>query len=319
LNTEDLHHSYAATIDLPTSEGRTAHSEFQLLPKSVVTFDVGGNAITLKLNGKRSSTGYTFVDKSNFDQWLEPLAYATPRIRQDLKSLRGPDYPLLTHSIVKASNSNSTTLYDVLDSVGDDSGSGRYVYPHNTFFKPGVLDLTRFVVKYDHDNAYFTLKFRSLSNPGWHPEYGFQLTYAAIAIDQDSIRGSGTQLVSHNANYLLPEKNGYEKLILVGGGIQLEDGHGKVLAAYVPSGQDTKNPLGSTLSGTIAFALPLSYLGKPDSSWTFTVLSGAQDDHGGAGLGEFRTVNKSATEWNGGGKQSPDDSNVYDVLIAAHK
>jgi carbohydrate-binding DOMON domain-containing protein len=46
------------------------------------------------------------------------------------------------------------------------------------------------------------------------------------------------------------------------------------------------------------------------------VLVGAQDDHGGAGIGEFRNVNADAGEWSGGGKKSVSDPNVYDVLVA---
>jgi hypothetical protein len=116
--------------------------------------------------------------------------------------------------------------------------------------------------------------------------------------------------------FRLDANRAYEKLILVGGGVRLEDQHGKVIAAYVPVSPDISNPLGNTETSTIDFALPLSLLGRPAKGWTFTVLTGAQDDHGGSGLGEFRTVNKEAGEWNGGGKRFPTGSNVYDTLQA---
>ena len=169
---------------------------------------------------------------------------------------------------------------------------------------------------YDSVNAYFALHFRALSNPGWHPEYGFQLTEAIIAVDEDGIVGSGSRRVSHNANYTLDERHAYERLILIGGGMSIEDDRGNVRAAYRPIPTDVTNPLGNSGRGIISFAVPLSYLGRPSATWTFSVLVGAQDDHGGAGIGEFRTVNPEAGEWNGGGRKGTADPNVYDVLVA---
>ncbi|MEK7251498.1 MAG: glucodextranase DOMON-like domain-containing protein, partial [Bacteroidota bacterium] len=250
---------------------------------------------------------------------LDSLHLATPKLRQGLSALKDPDYPVLTLSQIKAAITTSKTLVDVTDPTGDDNGTGAFEYPANPNFVRGSFDLTNFTVSFDDKNVYFYLKFQALSNPGWHPEYGFQLTYVAIAIDEDGVKDSGKRLVEQNANYMLDEQRAYEKLILVGGGVRLEDKSGNILAAYIPAGADISNPLGNAESGTISFALPLSYLGKPSSKWTFTILAGAQDDHGGAGLGEFRTVNREVGEWNGGGKTNPNDSNVYDVLIVPGK
>lgn len=201
------------------------------------------------------------------------------------------------------------------DPSGDDKGTGAFEYPLNPVLRKGSLDIVHFSLSKDKMSAYFTLKFSALSNPGWHPEYGFQLTYIAIAIDEDRVRNSGKRLVEQNANYILDEQYAYEKLVLVGGGVRLEDKSGRILTAYIPTEADVKNPLGNTDTSTISFALPLSYLGIPTKAWRFTILVGAQDDHGGSGLGEFRTVNKEAGEWSGGGKRRQDEPNVYDVLV----
>jgi hypothetical protein len=46
-----------------------------------------------------------------------------------------------------------------------------------------------------------------------------------------------------------------------------------------------------------------------------TILSGGQDDHGGAGIGEFRDVLELPEEWHGGGADSKREaSRVFDVL-----
>ena len=60
--------------------------------------------------------------------------------------------------------------------------------------------------------------------------------------------------------------------------------------------------------------IPQKFLGTPDDRWKFTILVGAQNDHGGAVLVAFRSVEQKTTDWTGGGKQNYDASNVYDVL-----
>lgn len=75
------------------------------------------------------------------------------------------------------------------------------------------------------------------------------------------------------------------------------------------------NPLGNVREKRVAFAIPNTYLGNPDEKWRYLVLIGAQDDHGGAGIGVFREVQRAAGEWHGGGKQDPAGPNVYDVIL----
>ncbi|MDW7682096.1 MAG: glucodextranase DOMON-like domain-containing protein, partial [bacterium] len=56
-------------------------------------------------------------------------------------------------------------------------------------------------------------------------------------------------------------------------------------------------------------------LGENAESWRLTIMVGGQDDHGGAGLGEFRNVGKTATEWHGGGgEEEVGNCNIYDFL-----
>ena len=243
------------------------------------------------------------------------LTLARPRIAGNLKSLRGPGYPLLPHDIIMKRNPASHPIVDITLSPGADSPA--YSYPRNPLFVPGSFSLRRFAVSADSQYAYFTLRFAALSDPGWHPEYGFQLTFAAIAIDADGVRGSGRDRIGRNAEVRLDSTHWYEKIIYVGGGIQMEDARGNVLTAYFPLKEDALHPFGDAASGTIRFALPTALLGHPDSSWTFTVVAGGQDDHGGSGLGEFRTVNRDRGEWNGGGKLRPGDPNIYGTITAA--
>lgn len=157
------------------------------------------------------------------------------------------------------------------------------------------------------------MRFKKLVDPGWHPEYGFQLTYAAIAIDQDGIANSGKRDVGMNSQFILEPALAFEKVIYVGGGLRVDDSDGKILAQYIPVDNDVLNPLGDISTGTIEFAIPQKYIGIPNEKWRFTVLIGGQDDHGGAGIGDFRAVDAKAGEWSGGGKTDPKLPNVYDV------
>ncbi|MBI3577976.1 MAG: hypothetical protein HY089_01030 [Ignavibacteriales bacterium] len=166
---------------------------------------------------------------------------------------------------------------------------------------------------------YFRMQFQNLSNPGWHPEYGFQLTYAAIAIDKDGKSGVGQTNVGMNSNYILDKQFAFENIIYVGGGFRVVDAKGKILAEYLPVSDDGKQPLGDTKEKIISFAIPVELLGKPETSWRYTVLVGCQDDHGGAGVGDFRSVETVAKEWTGGGKKKPTDSNVYDVILPLNR
>ena len=246
---------------------------------------------------------------------LDSLEFQKPKIIPGLKAMAGPDHTMLSHAQIKYSNPDAQIVFENEDPPEDDNGPGTYTYPLHPYFISGCLDLLRFSVSVDHEYAYFALRFRALANPGWHPEYGFQLTYAAIAIDEDQVPGSGETEVPYNAGYSVAREWAYEKFVLVGGGIRIESADRKILAEYVPSPNDTENPFGDSSAGTVSFAIPMSILGHPDSSWRFTVLVGAQDDHGGAGLGEFRAVESDRGEWYGGGKTRAGDSNIYDVLL----
>jgi carbohydrate-binding DOMON domain-containing protein len=112
----------------------------------------------------------------------------------------------------------------------------------------------------------------------------------------------------------LPNGLGYERIVYVGGGVRIEDAGGTVLAEYRPVDEDAKRPIGNAAEGTISFTIPRDLLGPLSGSTRWAVFVGAQDDHGGAGLGDFRSVERTVGEWHGGGRRSDLDPNVYDEL-----
>ena len=243
---------------------------------------------------------------------LSNLTFAVPASSRDFPSLRGPSYPILSLDDVKKVDPSARVLWDASDPARDDTGSSGYRYPLNPVFQPGILDVTHCRIASDSSNLYVELQFRDLVNPGWHPEYGFQLTYVALAVDRGDQDGS--RRVGMNAQYEFPLGFKFQRILYVGGGIRIDDAAGNAIAEYRPKAGDVRDPIGNAVEKSLTFSVPLKYIGESPTRWKFAVLVGAQDDHGGAGLGEFRTVSDTPTEWTGGGKKSPSLPNVYDVL-----
>ncbi|MDP2209924.1 MAG: amylo-alpha-1,6-glucosidase [Bacteroidota bacterium] len=303
-------------LELRMTSNEVAKINSVIQPKSdfIATVDEAGQTL-VKVNPETTRPAidilYQPVSSENIFNEME---FATPMILDEYPVMRAPEYSLLNNSEIKKSNSSAKNLVDIEDAVGDDKGNGNYTYPLNPNFHKGILDIINFKVSYDDENIYFKLRFKKLVDPGWHPEYGFQLTYAAIAIDQDGITNSGKREVGMNSNFILESDLAFEKIIYVGGGLRVDDSDGKILAQYIPVDNDVLNPLGDISTGIIEFSIPHKYIGIPNEKWRFTVLIGGQDDHGGAGMGDFRGVEGKAGEWSGGGKTDPKLPNVYDVL-----
>jgi len=299
-----------ATVRLSDTACTTAQTT--LPPRALLVLRAEGGRLRVLCNGRdhiASLTGETLPAGGGRE-----LRFASPRRADGIPALRQPPYVLLPHRNIMRSNPGARVVIDIPHAPGP--GAASYTQPGNRAFVPGSCSIRRFTLSVDSAWAYVVMAFQALSDPGWHPEYGFQLTFAAIAVDQDGVPGSGERRVGRNAFFVLDSAHAYERIIYVGGGVQIEDAKGTILAAYRPLPDDASHPFGDARSGTIRFALPLAILGTPAPGWTFTVLAGAQDDHGGAGLGEFRTVGAVRGEWNGGGKIRPGDPNVYDTLVA---
>ena len=316
LSADTITQDYAVSYLWVYHSGDAAYINANLTPSETLSISHSPDSYSVYRNGKRisssaDSTVWYLRDFSPVENFAN-LTLARPMLNDRLPVLRGPEYPMLSLNDVRKKDSNAAVLFDKDDTAGDDRGdSGTYVYPSNVNFKAGILDILHATVRVDSSNAYFRLVFRDLVNPGWHPEYGFQLTIAAIAIHRGD---TGAAAVGANSKFMLGDRYRFDRLITVGGGIRIADEKGTVLCEYLPSPGDVRNPIGSVQGKSIEFSLPLKYLGKPTREWRMTILVGAQDDHGGAGVGEFRSVEHNGGEWIGGGKTDPSGSNVFDVL-----
>lgn len=249
--------------------------------------------------------------------WPDSLQlFALPRDTVGIASIAPPAWPRIEGSVATRRTERGTVLASCFDPEDDDRGAnGTQRYPINPLFVDGIADLRWFEVRTDDDLVYFTIRLQGLTQPGWHPEYGFQLTMLAIAIDQSHDTAVQSRVIGHNSGYILPEGRGYDKLITVGGGVRVADAEGTVLCEFVP--ETPADAFGSVKSGEIRFALPRNCLGGGFDHWRYTVVSGLQDDHGGAGIGEFRAVFAQPAQWNGGGSEP--GVNWYDVMECPEK
>ncbi len=277
---------------------------------STIRIDTGADSPMLLAPGEqRSGPAPAPVARATAFPESLPL-FAAPISTDSILTIQPPPWPRLTAATALQRNDAAKSICTASDPEGDDRGpDGTQVYPSNPLFAPGIADLLWFDVSTDQDNVYFTIRMRALAQPGWHPEYGFQLTVLAIAIDQSHDPAVQATDPGLNANYRFPEGSGYDRLILVGGGVRVTNAGGEILCEYIP--ENLSDAFGSVATSTIRFAIPRRFLGGGFDHWRYTVISGMQDDHGGAGIGEFRTVLPLPAQWNGGGKSG---ANWYDVL-----
>lgn len=208
---------------------------------------------------------------------------------------------------------NGPTLIYARDALNDDRGfNGKYTYPLNKVFVAGIADVKSLTV-YDNGKYWgFRIDLRRVINPNWHPEYGFQLTYLAIALRDEQLGGVLGRDVNHEARVRLPAARAFNRVIYVGGGLEIRDAQNQKIALFVPV--DRRHPLGFPAYGQIRFQIPKSLLPGLNARTPITVLVGLQDDHGGSGLGDFRAVLPKADQWHGGGASGKNAPAVYDLL-----
>ena len=230
----------------------------------------------------------------------------------EVAALAGPEYRLLMEHEMLNFQSNLEAIKKLSDPAGDDTGlSGTYVYPGNPQFEAGIADILSIDVSENESSYGFEMEFANLVDPGWHPEYGYQLTYCALGISY-SVE-TGTQDIGKNAGTVF--QNGFkaDQIVYVSGGVLLVDDKHEPLAEYMPVA--ASGAIGNAKSNLVRFTLPRELFKESLNSAQLQVAVGCQDDHGGAGIGDFRPVEALGSEWAGGGKSSASESNVYDWLL----
>ena len=239
------------------------------------------------------------------------LAFCEVDTTREVPVLMGPEHRLLSEKELSSFSGTAKSIVKVSDPVGDDHGlNSRYTYPTNPQFEKGLADILEVEVRQGSDHYEFELTFSNLVDPGWHPEYGYQLTYCALGISYNS--ATGTREVGKNSQSTFQANFRADQIIYISGGVLVVDDHHKPQAEYMP--RTFAGAIGDAETECIRFSLPKDQFSKPLEAATFQIAVGCQDDHGGAGIGDFRPVQAIGSEWMGGGG-SETGSNVYDWLI----
>lgn len=253
-----------------------------------------------------------------------PLKWQQKLLIDPIASFTQPDltikwptiYNRITHQLLSPDEVLSGSAFisepDMVLKMESDGRSAGYGYPENPAFKQGIAELKTFQMKEGDKFIAFDVRLKKLTNPGWRPQSGFQLTFLTIAIWKNKRKNEKKMIeIRFNSNFSVNASEYPDRLILVGNGIELYDKNLNILAAYIPPQEGGQ--FGDVSDAAIRFRLPKDLLpGTPDD-WQILVLCGVQDDHGGGGIGEFRAVKSQSGEWHGGGF-NPDFGNVYTIL-----
>ena len=269
------------------------------------------SALKVIRNGSQVSTNFAlYTDKPENELLYRGIKFTNIDQNTQFNTIKMPDFAVLFRNDIKHDGSSFIApLLNITDPIGDEL----YAYPTERQFEKGILDFTNLSIREDKESYYFTVRYANLVNPLWNPEYGFQLTFSAIcfSVNDDPVKGT---TVGKNSKHILPPTRAFNRIIYIGGGLEVANANLKVLASYTPLPEDVIFPLGSAVDNEVTFALKKSIVGTIDISKPLTILTGSQEDYARDGIGFFREVYQLPSLWNGGGKKNTNASNVYDIM-----
>jgi pullulanase (EC 3.2.1.41)/alpha-amylase (EC:3.2.1.1) len=181
-------------------------------------------------------------------------------------------------------------LLEASDPSGDDFGTGRYQYPKNPVFKPGVFDLLGFAVYDLGDRLRFVFRVRELGGNPWGGPAGFSLQFFHVYIN----RGAGARNDTLGLRVALCREAAWDVALLIGPGwtggnrIVYSDGSSIDDAMAIRAGPNS----------TIIADVPKRYVGDFDRSWRLTVFLTSWDGYGPDNIRNFGVM---ADEWTVGG------------------
>ncbi|MBC8375843.1 MAG: hypothetical protein H8E26_07335 [FCB group bacterium] len=307
-------------IAISRSSSQEMKLSFELFADVVVSqLDLNWKRTNLRIRYEKQMGQWTVPDDeegyivTRQDVVIPPnsLAFCELDITREVPALMGPEHRLLSEKELSSFSGAARSILMASDPAGDDHGrNSRYTYPTNPQFENGLADILGFEVKQGTDHYEFELNFSNLVDPGWHPEYGYQLTYCAIGISYNS--ATGTTELGKNSQSIFQANFRADQIMYIAGGVLLVDDKHEPQAEYMPG--SVAGTIGDAESERIMFTLPKDLFPESLEVATFQIAVGCQDDHGGAGIGDFRPVQAIGSEWIGGGG-SETGSNVYDWLI----
>ena len=172
---------------------------------------------------------------------------------------------------VTSSVTSGTTVLNVTDPTGDDSGPGTYQYPTDSSFHAGAFDLTRFQVISDGTTVYLQATLANL-DPTFGSPLGAQLLDVYVHNPGATITSTAAAFASRN--YTIAPASAWSEMVEAQGFASpiWQDASGNSLGtAFVAASQTSK---------TITIGLPEAAFGTPTSGWSFAVVLTGQDGFG---------------------------------------
>jgi carbohydrate-binding DOMON domain-containing protein len=205
-----------------------------------------------------------------------------------------------------------TTVLEVNDPLGDDSGPGTYTYPSDPVFEPGVFDLSSFKVMYDENNVLFEFGLAApISNP-WDSPNGLALQTLDVYVDTDPGAGSGARLLLPGRNAALEAGNGWDVAVWA------EGWYPQLLQPNAESGAPealnaAMKILVDAAAGKVTLRVPREVFGERNpADWGYTAVVLSQDGYPSTGVWRVRNAQASAAQWRLGG--APQDSNHTRII-----
>jgi glucan 1,4-alpha-glucosidase len=161
-----------------------------------------------------------------------------------------------------------TTLLDVADPTGDDSGPGTYAYPTAPDFHAGAFDIQRFQVIDTGSSIFLRVQVRDLS-PTFGSALGAQLL--DVFVHDPSRTQTSTAAPFASRNYSIAPGSAWSSRLEV---------QGFASPVFVDAGGHSLGGVAvtaSAISRFITVIVPKSALGQPASGWVFTVVLTGQD------------------------------------------
>jgi glucoamylase len=163
---------------------------------------------------------------------------------------------------------SGTTLLDVADPTGDDSGPGTYAYPTAPDFHPGAFDIQRFQVIDAGASVFLRLQVRDLS-PTFGSPLGAQLV--DVFVRDPSRAAFSTAPPFPSRSYSIATGSAWSSRLEV---------QGFAAPVFVDASGAPLGPVAvsaSAVSRFITIIVPKAALGQPAPGWVFTVVLTGQD------------------------------------------
>ena len=164
-----------------------------------------------------------------------------------------------------------TSVLDVTDPTGDDTGPGTYQYPTAPDFVAGSYDVTRFQVLTQGDTVYLRTTLRTLV-PTFGNLMGAQLL--DIYVQRPGVTPTSTSAPFASRNYSIAADSAWNERLEVQGFASpvWVDADGKQVGSV-------SAVVASRSNRTITIALPAAQFGTPAAGWVFSVALAGQDGY----------------------------------------